>query len=144
MDIVSHYLFVYSSLLKGFNTPEYEYVSRYFDLVGNGRTRGILSDKGGILVGTPVAEDRYIHGELYKIKFPNLFSFAIGQLDDYEGVNPEKDGPPAQYKRDLTTVNLPSGQNVVSWIYWYAQSIEGLPVVESGNVLNYLKTRGLM
>lgn len=142
MNSASHHLFVYSSLLKGFRSPEYEYVTKYFDFVNHGKVRGILSDTGVIVVGTPVDDERYISGELYKIKMPELFSFAIGQLDDYEGIGPEEGAPPSNYKRELATIYLESGDTVPAWVYWYAHHVNGLPVIESGNVMQYLKIRG--
>lgn len=140
----SHFLFVYSSLLRGFKTPEYDYVSKYFDFVGNARTRGILSDAGDMLVGSPVNDDRFIYGELYKVRQPDMFAFAIGQLDDYEGIHPAEGEPPASYVRASTSVILPGGKMVDSWVYWYSGSVDGLPVVESGNVMDYLRQKGLL
>lgn len=135
--VKSDYLFVYSSLLRGFPTPDYEYVSRYFDFEATAKTRGRLSILDNIVVGSPTKQDLFITGELYKIREQDHFSFAIGQLDEYESVHPE---PPQQplYRRDITTVILDDGTEVDAWVYWYNPSVEGLPVIESGNVLDFL------
>lgn len=134
----SNYLFTYSSLLKGFRSPEYEYVARYFDLVGEGKTKGILSQLNHMIVGTPTSEEKYISGELYKIKEDNLFSFALGQLDEYEGVNPE---PPQQpmYNRELALVEKNDGTQVDAWVYWFTGSVDGFPVIDSGDMLDYIQ-----
>lgn len=138
--VKSDYLFVYSSLLKGFPTPDYEYVSKYFDFAGSAKTRGILSKLQNIIVGTPTSQDTFITGELYKIREQDHFSFAIGQLDEYEGVHPE---PPQQplYRRDLTIAILEDGTETNAWVYWYNLPVDGLPVIESGDVLDYLNGR---
>lgn len=136
----SDYLFVYSSLLKGFPTPDYEYISQYFDFVGDARTRGRLSILGEILVGTSADEAVFIKGELYKIKEHDQFSFAIGQLDEYEGVNPEPPEKP-RYVRKLTVAEEENGNETIAWVYWYNGNIEGLPVVASGSVLDYIHTK---
>lgn len=137
--VKSDFLFVYSSLLQGFPTPDYQYVSKYFDFVGPARTRGLLSIKDNIVVGTPLGEgERFILGELYKIRESDQFSFAIGQLDEYEGINPE---PPARprYRRATAPVFLEDGSRVNSWVYWYNGGIDGYPIIESGNVLDFLR-----
>lgn len=138
--INSNYLFVYSSLLRGFRTPEYEYVSRYFDLIGTAKTKGVLSQLESIIVGTPTTEEKYITGELYKIKEPHLFNFAIGQLDEYEGVNPE---PPQQplYSRKLAIVQLPDGSELAAWVYWYKGNVEGFPIIDSGDLFDYIQNQ---
>lgn len=137
----SDYLFVYSSLREGFHSNEYEYVKKYFRLEGKAEVKGILSDMGYNPVATPTSEDYFIKGELYKINNKDEFSFAIGQLDDYEGVMPEADEIPL-YGRELTTVYKEDGSEVNSWIYWYKGNVEGKPIIESGDVLEYIHSKG--
>ena len=136
----SDYLFVYSSLLRGFPTSDYEYITRYFDFVAPAKTRGILSVQNNIVVGTPIDDEKFIHGELFKIKEQHHFSFAIGQLDEYEGVNPE---PPQQpkYKRCMTQAITGDGNEISAWVYWYLGNVSGLQVIESGNVLDFVKPK---
>lgn len=136
----SDYLFVYSSLLQGFPTTDYEYISRYFNFIGPAKTKGILSIRDHIVVGTPTNEERYILGELYEIKDSNHFSFVIGQLDEYEGVNPEPPQP-ALYKRNISSVIDTNGRKYAAWVYWHLGDVSGLPVIESGNVLDFAKSK---
>lgn len=136
----SDYLFVYSSLREGFHSPEYEYVRKYFSFEGKAKVKGILSDLGNNPVATRTSEDHFIKGELYKINNKDEFSFAIGQLDDYEGVKPEADET-ASYKRELTIVFKEDRSEVKAWIYWYKDAVEGKPVIESGDVLEYISSK---
>lgn len=136
--LISDYLFVYSTLRVGFHNNNYEYIRRYFTLEGDAKVKGILSDLGNNPVATPTTENYFIKGELYRINHENEFSFAIGQLDDYEGVKPEADET-ASYKRELATVITEDGSEVSAWIYWYNGNVEGKPVIESGDVLEYAK-----
>ncbi|MEO9146866.1 MAG: gamma-glutamylcyclotransferase family protein [Ginsengibacter sp.] len=133
----SDYLFVYSSLMKGFDSNEYEYVSKYFSFEGKAKVKGILSDLGHNLVATPSSESKFIKGELYKINNKDEFSFAIGQLDDYEGVHPEVEEEQL-YRRELATVYKDDGGEVNAWIYWYHGDVAGRPVIESGDVIEYI------
>lgn len=139
--VKSDFLFVYSSLLKGLPTPDYEYISKYFNFISHGKTKGRLSIMENIVVGTPSEENEYITGELYEIKQQEHFSFAIGQLDEYEGVNPEPPQEPL-YKRSTTVVMKEDGEEVSSWVYWYNGNVDGLQVVESGNMLDFIHKSG--
>ncbi len=137
----SNYLFVYSSLLKGFRSHEYDYISGYFSFVSKAKVKGVLSDLDGIPVATPAAGDYFLKGELYQIKSADDFSFAIGQLDDYEGVRPEA-GETQLYKRALATVYKEDESAVNAWIYWYQGEVTGKPQVTSGDVTEYIRSKG--
>lgn len=141
-QLKSDYLFVYSSLMEGFKSREYDYISQYFSFVSKGKVKGILSDLGDIPVATPSSEDHFIKGELYQIKNADDFSFAIGQLDDYEGVRPEADEMQL-YKRELTTVYREDESAVNAWIYWYQGDVAGKVVITSGDVMEYIRSRGI-
>lgn len=131
------FIFVYGSLLSGFRSPAYEYIYKYFHLRGEGFVTGTIYDMGSFPVG--VAEDtgRTIKGELYEIRNPKELSFALAQLDDYEGLYPDEDEQ-VLYTRELTDVTLPDGNRIQAWIYWYAQTPTDKPVLETENMLDYL------
>ena len=129
-------LFVYGSLRSGFRSPAYEYISRYFSLVGDAKAKGLLYDMGAYPAAVPAEEEAFITGELYAIRNENEFSWALGQLDDYEGVTTEP-GEEQLYRRELCTVWV-SGQPVQAWIYWYSGNTDGHPRIASGDVLDYL------
>ena len=128
-------LFVYGSLMSGFKSPAYEYISRFFNLVGKGKVKGKLYDMGEYPAAIPTNDDGFIQGELYQIKNEAEFSWAIGQLDDYEGVTPEP-GEEQLYRRELASI-LIEEKIVTAWIYWYNGSIAGKPVIASGDVLSW-------
>ncbi|MEP6513457.1 MAG: gamma-glutamylcyclotransferase family protein [Parafilimonas sp.] len=136
----SSQLFVYGSLRKGFHNDAYNYISKYFTFVCNGKVKGILNDMGSYPVATPATEDFYIVGELYKINSKEEFPWAIAQIDDYEGVNVEQDEQ-LLYKRELATVYKDDGTATQAWIYWYIGDTTGKPIISSGDVLQYLETR---
>lgn len=140
MQTHSHFLFVYASLLSGFKSPAYEYISRYFKLRGPATVTGTIYDMGTFPVGTPHDTGHLIRGELYEIKNPKELSFILAQLDDYEGLYPD-DGEDIYYKRDLVTATLENDGEVIAWIYWYNKDVKGKPVIESENLLDYLDRR---
>jgi gamma-glutamylcyclotransferase (GGCT)/AIG2-like uncharacterized protein YtfP len=129
-------LFVYGSLRSGFRSSAYEYISRFFDLVGEAKVRGKLYDMGSYPAGVASMEEVFIKGELYNIRNKNEFSWAIGQLDDYEGVSVEPDEVQL-YRREITDVFF-KDQVVPAWIYWYNGDASGRPPITSGDLLEYL------
>ena len=132
-------LFVYGSLRSGFRSPAYEYVSRYFDLVGPAKVKGKLYDLGEYPAARPTSEDRFIIGELYCIRNVNEFAWAIGQLDDYEGVHVDFDESQL-YQREIAEVHL-ENKTTTAWIYWYMGDVHDKPVIESGDVLQYMQNK---
>ena len=136
MNNDTYQLFVYGSLRSGFHLPAYNYLSKYFTLVGEAVVKSTLYDKGTYPVAIPTTEDKFISGELYAINSPAEFVYAIEQLDDYEGINVEA-GETALYKRATATVHC-NGQQSNAWIYWFNGTVEGLPEIASGDVLQYM------
>jgi len=132
-------LFVYGSLRSGFRSPAYEYISRYFSFVGEAKVRGKLFDMGSYPAGLPTNDNNFIIGELYEAKSADEFPWAIGQLDDYEGVSVEPDEVQL-YRREITEV-LVNGKLTHAWIYWYNGDVSGRPFISSGDLLEYLHNK---
>ncbi len=130
-------LFVYGSLRSGFRGPAYEYISRFFVLIGEAKVRGKIFDMGSYAAGIATNESKFITGELYKAKQENEFSWAIGQLDDYEGVSVEADEVQL-FRREITEV-YSNGQVTHAWIYWFNGDTSGRPLIASGDMLEYLQ-----
>jgi gamma-glutamylcyclotransferase (GGCT)/AIG2-like uncharacterized protein YtfP len=133
-----HSLFVYGSLRSGFKSPAYEYIHRYFSFVGDAKVKGRLYDLVNFSAGVP-ADNGFIIGELYTIKEQNEFGWAIGQLDDYEGLAAEPDEIQL-FRRDLVEVFV-NEQKTIAWVYWYNGDVQGRPVIESGDLLEYLQQK---
>jgi len=133
-------LFVYSSLRSGFQHPAYTYISKYFTLEAEAITKGNLYDIDGLIVGIPTEENHFIKGELYLINEPSEFSWAIGQLDDYEGVQEDEDNPVPLYSRSVSTI-LIGNTTEKAWVYWYNQPVLNGNFIKSGDILTYLQKK---
>ncbi len=133
----TNHLFVYGSLLSGFRSHAYEYIARYFTLVGKATVKGTMYDMGDYPVVVKTDTGRLIQGELYTLNNPNEFSFAITQLDDYEGLHPEE-GTEVYYEREIVDAFI-GDQTIPAWIYWYNKNVSDKPVVESGDMQEYAK-----
>ena len=132
-------LFVYGSLRSGFRNPVYQYLTKYFHLLGEAVVKGRLYDKGDYPVAIATGEEKFISGELYAVNNPDEFSWAIAQLDDYEGMIVEVNEQPL-YKRESVTV-WQNGRPSQAWIYWFNGSINDLPEITSGDLLQYLQQK---
>ncbi len=131
-------LFVYGSLRSVFKTDAYEYISRFFSFDEVAKVNGALFDLGPYPAAVPAAGS-FIVGELYTIKNESEFNWAIGQLDDYEGVIAEP-GEIQLYRRELVDV-FTEHATTIAWIYWYNGSVDGKPLIESGDLIQYLQQK---
>ncbi|RYG44588.1 MAG: gamma-glutamylcyclotransferase [Chitinophagaceae bacterium] len=135
----NNYLFVYGSLRSGFRNPAYKYLTQFFHLIGEAIVKGRTYYNGTMPVAVPTEDEHFISGELYELNNPDEFEWAIGQLDDYEGLN-VMPGEKPKYRRDLVEVSR-QGENRQSWIYWYNGDVSGMPEIEAGEVLKYLHNK---
>lgn len=134
-----HQLFVYGSLLSGFKSPAYEYISRYFNFIGNAKVKGRLYDMGEYPAALPATDDKFILGELYTIKNEAEFEWAMAQLDDYEGVITEP-GEQQLYRREVAEIMV-NNTTVPAWIYWFNGDVSGKPFIDSGDMLDYINKK---
>ena len=130
-------LFVYGSLRKGFSNPAYNYITQFFSLVSEGKVKGRMYDMGNYPVGIPANDDVFIKGELYEFKNALEFSWAIEQLDAYEGLNPEE-GELLLYERAVADVFY-NDEVTKAWIYWYVGKVDNQPLIPSGDVFDFFK-----
>jgi gamma-glutamylcyclotransferase (GGCT)/AIG2-like uncharacterized protein YtfP len=139
MEPTCYSLFVYGSLRRGFQHPAFRYIHDHFDLAGEAKVKGILYDLGDYPAAIPTNDERYITGELYSIRNVEEFGWAMAQLDDYEGTDPEE-GQSAMYRRELATIYF-NNKPTMAWIYWYNDDVSGKPVIQSGDVLQYYRDK---
>ena len=133
-------IFVYGSLRKGFHSDAYNYISRYFYLAAaDAKVKGKLYDLGEYPAAVATNEDYFIIGELYHISHDEEFSWAIEQLDDYEGINTEP-GQTALYRREITTIYL-ADHTTEAWVYWYNGDVSQFPALDTGDLLAYLQQK---
>jgi gamma-glutamylcyclotransferase (GGCT)/AIG2-like uncharacterized protein YtfP len=135
----TYHLFVYGSLRSGFKSEMYTYISQFFNFVSNAKVKGKLYDLGEYPAATPTKEDAYIVGELYVIKNQHEFSWAIGQLDDYEGVSVEAHEVQL-YRREIADIFY-NDKVTPAWIYWYNGDVNGKPIITAGDILQYINTK---
>jgi gamma-glutamylcyclotransferase (GGCT)/AIG2-like uncharacterized protein YtfP len=139
MNEATYQLFVYGSLRSGFRNPAYLYLAKYFNLLGEGCVNGKLYDNGSFPVAVPSSGNSTITGELYALNNPEEFVWAMGQLDDYEGLNTEPGEKPL-YKRDIVMVEH-NGAFSPAWIYWYNGNVDTMTEIETGDIMKYIREK---
>lgn len=135
----SNRLFVYSSLRKGFQQADYDYIAEFFTFISDGKVEGSLSILNHVPVATNGVANTFIKGELYEIKNEQNISYVMGQLDGYEGLIVEENEIPL-YRRELTKIFLDDGSESEAWVYWYNGDVAGLPIIPSGDVFDFIET----
>lgn len=133
-----HRLFVYGSLRSGFRNEAYNYIASHFTFLGEGKVKGKLFYNGTFPVAQSTEQPFYISGELYELNNPSDYSWVFSQLDDYEGLN-VMPGETSTYRREPVKVDL-QDRSLISWIYWYNDSVEGMSEITSGDLKQFFKT----
>lgn len=128
-------LFVYGTLRSCFHHPVYKYISQHFISLGMAKVKGLLYNIGEYPAAIQTSADFFIAGELFELKKEGEFDFTIQQLDDYEGLNPEKGKTPL-YKRETANI-IYKNTFVKAWMYWYNHNITGQPILLLGNTFDY-------
>jgi gamma-glutamylcyclotransferase (GGCT)/AIG2-like uncharacterized protein YtfP len=124
---VAEHLFVYGTLRADAGHPAARLLERRAQQVGFGRLRALLYDLGAYpaAVRSPRPEHR-VRGVVYRME-PGLRELLLADLDRYEG---------AEYRREVVTVTLESGESVSAWVYLYQHSRPPGRLIASGDYLS--------
>ena len=125
-------LFVYGTLMRGFDHPMAQLLSRSADFIGEARCQGRLYRvkhyPGLVLSGDPT---EMVFGELYRLRQP---AELLREFDMYEACG-EGFAEPTEYIRQMLSVT--SGDGTVSevWTYLYNWPVGHLPLIASGRFM---------
>jgi len=106
--------------------------------VNTGTVRGQLYDLGaypGAIVGENFETN--IIGEIYELSEPHK---VLELLDVYEGFIPGE-LEASLFARIQTPATLPDGSQLICWMYAYNDWVATGRLIESGDYVEYLKTR---
>ena len=124
-------LFVYGTLMRGFDHPMAQLLSRSADLIGEAHCQGrlylVTHYPGLVLSGDPAD---VVFGELYRLRAP---AELLGEFDMYEACG-EGFAAPTEYVRQLLSVTLEGG-TTEAWTYIYNWPVAHLPHIASGRFL---------
>jgi gamma-glutamylcyclotransferase (GGCT)/AIG2-like uncharacterized protein YtfP len=130
--MISDRLFVYGTLMRGFDHPMAKLLSRSADFIGEatccGRLYLIKHYPGLVLSDDP---DEIVFGELYRLRARDEL---LGEFDMYEACGLGFQ-PPTEYVRQMLNVTLSDGSASEAWTYVYNWPVTGLPRIVSGKFL---------
>jgi gamma-glutamylcyclotransferase (GGCT)/AIG2-like uncharacterized protein YtfP len=127
------HLFVFGTLLSGYDHPMSRMLSRRAELLGEARCMGqlyLVRHYPGMVPSTDDADQ--VFGELYLLRDAEL----LRELDDYEGCS-EKYPQPHEYVRARVAVTTTDGATVQAWTYLYNRPVTHLPRIASGRFLEH-------
>jgi gamma-glutamylcyclotransferase (GGCT)/AIG2-like uncharacterized protein YtfP len=130
---MSDYLFVFGTLLSGYDHPMARLLSREAELLGGARCQArlyLVKHYPGMVLSADPADQ--VFGELFRMHDANAL---LARLDAYEGCA-EGATQPSEYIRQLVPVTL-DGQTLQAWTYIYNWPVAHLPRIASGRFLEH-------
>jgi gamma-glutamylcyclotransferase (GGCT)/AIG2-like uncharacterized protein YtfP len=128
----SDLLFVYGTLMRGFDHPMAKLLSRSADFVGGARCRGRLyriKHYPGLLLSDDPAD--IVFGELYHLRARDAL---LREFDMYEACG-EGFAEPTEYVRQMLPVTLDDGAVSEAWTYVYNWPVNDLARIASGRFM---------
>jgi len=129
--MLSDHLFVYGTLMRGFDHPMARLLSRSADFLGEARCQGrlhlIRQYPGLVLSDDP---NDVVFGELFRLRTPQEL---LRELDRYESCG-EGFAQPTEYIRQMLPVTL-DDNTAEAWTYLYNWPVTRLPRIASGRFL---------
>jgi gamma-glutamylcyclotransferase (GGCT)/AIG2-like uncharacterized protein YtfP len=130
--MISDRLFVYGTLMRGFDHPMAKLLSRSADFVGEAKCQGRLyrvKHYPGLVLSNDPAE--IVFGEVYRLRERDAL---LGEFDMYEACG-EGFAKPTEYVRRMLEVALDDGTASEAWTYVYNWPVARLPRIASGRFL---------
>ncbi|RQH12437.1 gamma-glutamylcyclotransferase family protein [Bradyrhizobium sp. RP6] len=127
-------LFVYGTLMRGFDHPMARLLTGHADFLGEATCRGrlvLVKHYPGLLL-SDVPTD-IVHGELFRLR---VAGELLRELDMYEACG-EGFPEPTEYLRQLVDVTRADGATEKAWTYVYNWPVSDLPRIESGRFLEH-------
>ena len=138
--MTSDHLFVYGTLMRGFDHPMARLLSANADFVGEAWCRGrlyLVRHYPGLVLSDDPAD--IVHGEVYRLRAPDEL---LREFDMYEACG-EGFAPPTEYLRRMLPVVLADGEagdapiqaSIETWTYVYNWPVDQLPRIASGRFM---------
>jgi gamma-glutamylcyclotransferase (GGCT)/AIG2-like uncharacterized protein YtfP len=129
---MSDCMFVYGTLMRGFDHPMSKLLSSGADFLGEASCHGrlyMVAHYPGLLHAT--AADDIVHGDLFRMRDP---AKLLAVLDEYEGIGPDEEQP-TLYLRELLPVTSGDGSITQAWTYIYNRPVIETQRIASGRFL---------
>ena len=130
--MTSDHLFVYGTLMRSFDHPMAQLLSRSADFIGEARCQGrlyLVKHYPGLVLSDDPAE--IVFGELHRLRHP---AELLREFDMYEACG-EGFAAPTEYVRQILPVTLGDGGAGEAWTYLYNWPVTNLPRIVSGRFM---------
>jgi len=130
--MISNRLFVYGTLMRGFDHPMAQLLSRSADFIGEARCQGrlyLVKHYPGLVLSDHPAD--VVFGELYRLRAPGEL---LREFDMYEACG-EGFAEPTEYVRQMLPVTSEGRSVDEAWTYIYNWPVAHLPRIVSGRFL---------
>jgi gamma-glutamylcyclotransferase (GGCT)/AIG2-like uncharacterized protein YtfP len=131
-DAMSDLIFVYGTLMRGFDHPMSKLLASGADFLGEASCRGrlyMIEHYPGLLHAA--GDSDIVYGDLFRMRDPDKL---LAVLDDYEGIGPEQEQP-TLYLREMRPVALGDGSSAQAWTYIYNRPVIETKRITSGRFL---------
>lgn len=127
-------LFVYGTLMRGFDHPMARLLAANADFLGTASCRGrlyLVRHYPGLVLSDDPAD--IVHGELFALREVEAL---LRELDMYEACG-EGFEAPTEYIRQMLPVTRDDGSAREAWTYIYNWPVTELPLIASGRFLGH-------
>jgi gamma-glutamylcyclotransferase (GGCT)/AIG2-like uncharacterized protein YtfP len=125
-------LFVYGTLMRSFDHPMAQLLSRSAEFIGEARCQGrlyLVKHYPGMVLSDDPSD--VVFGELYRLRSPKEL---LREFDMYEACG-EGFAEPTEYVRKMLSVTLGDGAPGDAWTYVYNWPVTRLPRIASGRFM---------
>lgn len=130
--MISDRLFVYGTLMRGYDHPMAKLLAANADFLGQATCRGrlyLVRHYPGLVTSDDPAD--IVHGELFRLRERDAL---LREFDMYEACG-EGFAEPTEYVRRMLTVTHADGTASEAWTYLYNWPVAKLPRVLSGRFM---------
>ena len=128
--MICDHLFVYGTLMRGFDHPMARLLSANADFLGQAQCRGRLYlVRPGLALSADASDIAF--GELFRLRERDAL---LREFDMYEACG-EGFAEPTEYVRQMINVTLGDGATSEAWTYVYNWPVTDLPRIASGRFL---------
>jgi gamma-glutamylcyclotransferase (GGCT)/AIG2-like uncharacterized protein YtfP len=130
--MISDRLFVYGTLMRGFDHPMAKLLSRSAEFLGPARCRGrlyLVKHYPGLVLSEDPTD--VVFGELFRLRERDAL---LREFDMYEACG-ENFPQPTEYLRVMLPLTLDDGSASEAWTYVYNWPVDKLPHIASGKFL---------
>jgi gamma-glutamylcyclotransferase (GGCT)/AIG2-like uncharacterized protein YtfP len=130
--MISDRLFVYGTLMRGYEHPMARMLSANADFVGEARCQGrlyLVKHYPGLVLSDDPADN--VFGEVFRLRQP---AEMLSEFDMYEACG-EGFAEPTQYIRRMLPLTLDGGEASEAWTYLYNWPAAHLPRITSGRFM---------